>query len=88
MIDRWPTEVAARQLAATWQDRELGRCPPSRTATIDLAVGEDRHVALDEVAARLAGLEHDAVDARQVRLVRMVDVERARAPAAARAAGR
>ena len=84
-----PQRLADADLAAVVQDRQPGRRAGAARRSIDFAVGEDRDVALGPPLV-LDGLpEDDAVDAREVRLVGVGDLERARpGRGGARAAGR
>ncbi len=76
-IDRCRSVSPDADLAAVVQDRQPGRRAGAARRPIDFAVGEDRDVALGTALA-LDGLpEDDAVDAREVRLVRVDDLERA-----------
>ena len=76
-IDRCRSVSPDADLAAVVQDRQPGRRARAARRPIDFAVGEDRDVALGPALA-LDGLpEDDAVDAREVRLVRVDDLERA-----------
>ena len=67
----WPTGLRV-------QERQAGRGPAAARRAIDLAVGEDGHIALDEAGARFVGLglpEDDPVGPGQLRLVRVTRVE-------------
>ena len=69
--------LADADLAAVVEDRQPGRRARAARRAIDLAVGEDRDVALGQRLVVGWLPEDDAVDAAQVRLRGVDDVDRA-----------
>ena len=89
-IDRWRNGSPIAELAAGVQDRQPRRRSRAARRAVDLAVGEDRHVALRRRPASTAAPRRSRRRCRaRSGSIGMDDVERrARAPGAARAAGR